>query len=482
MRIPDLLTWIGGVAEPSAVTLDSAEAIVNPNTGEVLTTARASSPAQVERAIAAATEAHAEGRWSALACDERAAVLERFAQALDARADEIAWLDAINAGVPISVTTLFASSAGDTVRGAVTHALALGDEHALEAGDRDVRVRRVPWGPAALITPWNAPSAMATKKLAYALAAGATVILKPSPASPFSAQLILEAAAEAEFPAGVVSMVLGGSNVGAALTGDARIAAISMTGSTPAGRAIAASAAPRFARLQLELGSNNPALVLSDADITYSARELAAGAMKLSGQWCEAPRHVFVMRDQHDALVEALRHELATLVIGDSTDAATTLGPVAFAARKAELEAQRDALVAAGARALTVGSVPAAGSFVAPTLILGERLVPESEIFGPLLLIEPVDSPSDAIARANSGHVGLAGYVFTQDLKLGRQLGQRLVAGEVKLNGTSVLDMAPGSEQSFFGTSGIGGHGDAALLQFFTGVQVIGSDIPGLPL
>jgi phenylacetaldehyde dehydrogenase len=204
--------------------------------------------------------------------------------------------------------------------------------------------------------------------------------------------------------------------------------------------------------------------------------------MKLSGQWCEAPRQVFVAREVHDVLVAALEAELVGLVIGPSTDDVTTLGPVAFPARRDELLAQRDAFVAGGARAVEVGSPPAVGCFVTPTLIVGERLAPASEIFGPLLLVEPFDSPDEAIEVANAGAVGLAGYVYTSDLEAGRALGCELIAGEVKLNGSSVLDMAPGSSQSFFGSSGIGGHGDRELLEFFTGVQVIGTDMPGLPL
>lgn len=482
MQLPELLTWIGGAAEQSEISLPASEALLNPNTGEVLARSRASSPTQLDRAITVAHEAHADGRWSGLPVDARAEALERFAVGLDQVAEELAWLDSLNSGVPISVTRLFGSSAGGTVREAIRLAVELGDEQSLEAGDRDVRVRRVPWGPAALITPWNAPSAMAVKKLAFALAAGSVAVLKPSPASPFSAQLVLRAAVEAGLPEGVVSLVLGGADIGAALTADPRISVISMTGSTPAGRAIAAAAAPRFARMQLELGSNNPALVLADADIALTARTLVSGSMKLSGQWCEAPRHVFVARVHFDELVGALQTELAGLCVGASTDDDTTLGPVAFPARQSELFAQRDDLEASDAQVIEVGEIPSFGSFVAPTLIVGEQLSPASEIFGPMLLVEPFDEVEQAIARANAGFVGLAGYVFTEDLAAGRLIGARLIAGEVKLNSSSVLDMAPGSTQSFFGSAGIGGHGDRELLEFFTGVQVCGTDRAGLPL
>lgn len=482
MHLPELRTWIGGVAEASAEASPDDQALFDPNTGERLAENRASSLAQLDRAVTAATDAHERGDWYALGAEGRAEVLERFATELEARADHMAPLDSLNSGVPIAVTRLFAGSAGDTVRAAAAHAVTLGDERAVRADGRDVRVRRVPWGPVALITPWNAPSAMAVKKLAYALASGSTAVLKPSQASPWSAQLVAEAAASAGVPEGVVSLVQGDGRLGAELVADPRIRAISMTGSTTTGRSIAAAAAPRFARLQLELGSNNPAIVLADADLAGAADALAAGNLKLSGQWCEAPRKVFVARERLTALLEELERAFSAPRIGSSLDEQTTLGPVAFEGRRTDLLAQRDALVAAGARAIGVGEVPERGWFIAPTLIVGERVEPAGELFGPMLVVEPYDSVDEAIARANSGQVGLAGYVFTEDLALGHLLGSRLLAGEVKLNGTSVLDMSPDSTQSFFGESGIGGHGDAGLLEFFTGTQILGTDAPGLPL
>lgn len=480
MTFPELRTWVGGAPEPSARA--EATPLHDPNTGAPLAENRSSSLEQVRRAVDAAQSAHEDRRWSSLGVSRRAEYLEAFARGLEERAEQIAHLDALNAGVPISVTRLFAGSNGDTVRAAARRALALGDDTPLEAGDRDVRVHRVPWGPAALIAPWNAPSAMATKKIAYALAAGATAVLKPSPVSPWSAQLVMEAAAEAGLPAGVVSLVLGGGDVGEALVADPRIRAIAMTGSTPTGRAIAAVAAPRFTRLRLELGSNNPALVLADADLTAAARALVSGAMKLSGQWCEAPRRVLVPRFLLDDLVSALRAELATLTIGSSLEEATTLGPVASEGRLLDLLSQRDALVAAGATAVSVGEVPERGWFLAPTLLVGESPEPGGELFGPLLTVSPYDDVDAAIGMANSGQVGLAAYVFTADLDRGHELGALLTAGEVKVNGTSVLDMSPASVQSFFGDSGLGGHGDADVLDFFAGKRIVGTDAPGLPL
>lgn len=483
--VPLLRTWIAGRAEES----EGPERIrpVDPNTGAALPLARETSEAQLERAIAEADAAHADARWRGLGLAERCRILEAFAAGLDERGAEIARLDALDSGVPISVTQLFGGGNGDTVRDAIVHARTAAAAGPLDADHADVRVHRIPWGPAALITPWNAPSAMVVKKMAYALAAGAPVVVKPSSAAPHSAELIAEAAAAAGFPAGTWSLVRGGAVLGKALSEEPRIAAISMTGSTPVGRDIAVRSAARFARVQLELGANNPAIVRADADIPATAQALISGAWKLSGQWCEAPRRVYAAASVHGELLAALAAESERWVVGSSLEPATQIGPVAFPERREELLAQRDELVAAGARIVAEAAVPEAGCFVPPTILDGNGAEPEAEVFGPILVVHAIPETNDAfdaaaLAAASRGHVGLAAYVFTRDEEAGRALAVQLPAGEVKLNGTSVLDMAPGSEQSFFGASGLGGHGDARLLEFFTGARVVGADRPGLPL
>ncbi|GAA3877075.1 aldehyde dehydrogenase family protein [Leifsonia kafniensis] len=480
MNLPELTTWIDGAAEPSELADDTW--LHDPNTGAQLAPSRSSSTAQVDRAIAAAHAAHVDGEWLRLGVAGRAPFLLALADRLDELAAEIAELDALNSGVPISVTRLFAGSNGDTIRSAVARAVALGDHTVLAAEQGGVQLHRVPWGATALIMPWNAPSAMAVKKLAYALVSGAPAVMKPSPASPWSALLIAAATAELGFPAGVVNLVLGGAAVGNQLVSDPRIRAISMTGSTPTGRAIAAAAGPNLTRLRLELGSNNAAIVLQDADLSAAAASIVSGAMKLSGQWCEAPRRVIAPRELVDPLVEALVTAMSALRIGSSLDEQTELGPVAFEGRKLELEHQREALRAAGGVVIEVGAAPADGWFFAPTLVVGDTIDLDLEIFGPMLTVQPADSVTHAIDLANAGHVGLAGYVFGQDESTARAVGIQLDAGEIKINGTSVLDLCADSAQSFFGSSGIGGHGDADVLDFFSGKRIIGTDKPGLPL
>lgn len=476
---PELNTWIDGNRELSEVI--TTHAVCDPNTNDAVQPGRASSPAQLERAISVAEDVHRDGRWRTAGVVERAAALDRFADRLAERADEIAVLDAVNTGVPVSVTRMFSASLAGTVRQAATLATERGDEVSLPADQGPVRLRHIPWGPTALIIPWNAPSAIMVKKMAFALAVGAPVIVKPSPFAPWSAQLIAEAAAET-LPAGLVAVVLGAGEIGAQLCADRRIKAISMTGSTPTGQAIARVAADNLTRLRLELGSTNPAVVCADADVAVTARLLCDGMVKLNGQWCEAPRSVFVEHSVHAELVDALSALVTQMSVGSSLDETTQIGPMAYRARRIELEQQREQLVSHGRRVAATVEVPGFGAFFGPTIIDGDGPDLGEEVFGPMLVVESCASEGDAVDRANRVAGGLAAYVFTRDVTRGLELAGGLYSGEVKLNGTSVLDMSPESAQSFFGLSGLGGHGDRDVLQFYSGKQVAGVDLVDPPL
>lgn len=481
MNPPELLTWIDGTPEQSEIADDTT--LNDPNTGEVLQHSRSSSPSQVDRAIAAADAAHRDGRWRSLTPEARADVLDRFAHELQAVAEDIAVADALNSGVPIGITRGFATGIVDVVTDVADRLRRRGDSVRVEAGDRTVVKTRVPWGVAALILPWNAPAFMVTKKLAYALAAGATTVVKPSSFSPWSAQIVVAAAHRAGFPAGSVNLVTGTGSMGRTLVSDPRVRAISMTGSTTTGQAIASSAGANLTRLQLELGSNNPALVRADANLQLTASQLIRGVTKLSGQWCEAPRRVYVHRNTYEPLIEALTHELDSLQIGSSLDDTSEVGPLAYRARVEELDAQLSALKAQGANIYRATvNAPERSSFFAPTLAYGEGLELTDEVFGPLLTITPYDDEAAAIELANHGSHGLAGYVFTANEPEGLHLAMALEAGEVKVNGTSVLDMADDSAQGFFAQSGIGGHGNDEVLEFFTGWRIVGTDQDNLPI
>jgi phenylacetaldehyde dehydrogenase len=295
---------------------------------------------------------------------------------------------------------------------------------------------------------------------------------------------VADAIHRADLPRGVFQMVHGGPTTGAALTSDARVKVISYTGSLAAGRAIARAAAEHFTALQLELGGNNPAIVRADADVDATAASLASGMLKLNGQWCEAPGKVLVARERHDDLVDALRDHLGRWHIGHHLDPDTQVGPLSHEAHRARLQQQVDALVADGGDVITAGDLPdLPGWFWAPRLVVGvpaERCV--DELFGPVVSVHAVDDDEAAVAAANDTPFGLAGYVFSSDLDAAQALGRRIRFGEVKINGTSVIDLTPTSTQSFWGLSGIGGHGNAEVFRFFTGSQIVGVDHTDVPI
>ena len=379
---------------------------------------------------------------------------------------------------------LFGGSLAGNFRDAIGH---LGDGWAsidLSEDGRPVELLRIPWGPTAIFVPFNAPAAVAAKKVAYALAAGAPVILKAPENGPFGCNLLADAIDAAGLPAGVFQLVHGGEDVGARLTTDPRIRAIAFTGSVVTGRAIARAAAEDFKAVQLELGGNNPAIVRADADIELTAKALADGMVKLNGQWCEAPGKVLVARELHDSLVAALERHLREVRIGSADDEQAQLGPLAFEAHRSRLDAQVQQLVDTGAEVVVAGDVPdLPGWFWAPRIIVGASAADAvEEMFGPVVTIHPVDSDDEAIAIANDSPSGLAGYVFGTDIAAAMDVGRRIRFGEVKINSTSLLDMSPRSVQSFWRSSGVGGHGDADVFRFFCGSQIVGIDRPGLPI
>lgn len=458
--------------------------LCDPSTGEPIAQQAATDLATVERAIAAAAEVDRLGSWRDLGVEDRCAYLERIADRLDGMGEEIGAAEALGSGVPISTARLFGGSLAGSFRDAAGH-LRDGWIHSdLGEEGRPVELLRIAWGPTVVLVPWNAPAAMAAKKVAYALAAGAPVILKPPEWAPFGCNLLADAIEFAELPAGVFQLVHGGVDVGVALTTDPRVRAVAFTGSVATGRAIARAGAEDFKALQLELGGNNPVVVRSDADVQTTAAVLAAGMIKLNGQWCEGPGKLFVARELHDDLVAALVTRLRAYRIGAVFDEATQVGPLAHEKHRALLDSQIGRLVEAGGEVIVAGETPdLAGWFWPPRVVVGtDPAVAIDELFGPVVTVHPVDSDEEAVALANASPYGLAGYVFGTDVEAAMSVGRRIRFGEVKVNGTSLLDLSPQSVQSFWRNSGIGGHGDKDVFRFFCGAQIVGMDRPDLPI
>jgi len=461
MALVQLELVAGELAPPGAALGGDHE---DPNSGEAIAPRLASTEEAVERALAASFASWEEGHGSV---QERAEMLGRLAGEVDTRAERIAVAEALDTGVPISVTRMIAGSLGDILRAVAALAVETLAPRSLEADGRRVEQLRPPWGPAALLVPWNAPAPTATGKIANALAAGCPAIVKPSEHAGAACSLIAEAAVAAGFPAGALQVVHGDGRLGAQLATDPRIRAVALTGGQASGRAVAAAAAPRMAALRLELGGTNPAVVTADADVEATAEALVKGMIKLSGQWCEAPRRVLVAGELYDALREALETRMAAVRVGSSLDTATELGPLGN-------RPHFERVCARLGRA-----VPEGGFFLAPAIVAGS---PHEELFAPVLAVHPVDSEEEAIAEANAPGDGLGAYVFAGDDGRGLALARRLHAGEVRINGTGLLDLAPAAEQSFWGSSGIGAHGRQNALTFFTGARVVGVDDRAAPI
>jgi betaine-aldehyde dehydrogenase len=457
---------------------------VDPNTREPVHRLAFTAPDDVERALRHAERSYDARPWDEEARHERAAILDRVADLVETRIEDIARTDSLTSGTPIGVTRLVAAFLPHRIRATAADLRAIPRVTALEAGGRDVRLFKVPWGPAAVLTPWNGPSFIPAAKVVSAIAAGCPVILKPSEHAPASAQVVAECFVEAGLPAGTLQLLHGAGDVGARLTGDPRIKAVSFTGGPAAGRAIARAAAEDFKVLQLELGGNNPVIVLDDADLDLTADGILDGMTKLNGQWCEGPGKVLAPRALVGPLVDALTERISKLVVGHSLDEDAQVGPISNEPHFRTLESRIDGLRELGATIHQPAQLPELGGwFLSPTVAVGAD--PDgatAELFGPVVSVHAVDSADEALRIANANPSGLDAYVFGTDTDRAIEVGSRIVAGEVRVNGAKVADLGDDSAQSFWGPSGIGGHGPAESVRVFCGDRVVGVDSPDLPL
>lgn len=457
---------------------------LDPNTLEPVHRSVTTSGEDVDRALRYAEAAYDVGRWDQDARNERAAMLERVADAMEERLEDIARADALTSGTPITATRTAAGFLPYRIRATAQDLRNIPRVTALEAQGRDVRLYRIPWGPAAILTPWNGPSFIPAAKVVSAVAAGCPVLLKPSEHAPASAQIVVECFVHAGLPSGALQLLHGTGEVGARLTGDPRVKVVSFTGGPAAGRAIARAGAENFTVLQLELGGNNPVVVLEDADIDVTADGILDGMTKLNGQWCEGPGKVLAPESLVESLREALTTRIDALVVGHSLDESVQVGPISNGPHFTTLQSRVDGLRGLGARIDQPATLPDLGGyFMSPTVATGAD--PEqatAELFGPIVSLHGVRSVDEAVRIANAHPSGLDAYVFGTDTGRAIEVGSRIVAGEVRVNGAKVADLGDDSAQSFWGPSGIGGHGPAESVRVFCGDRVVGVDSPDLPL
>ncbi|MEV0336546.1 aldehyde dehydrogenase [Nocardia sp. NPDC050717] len=434
--------FIGGnwVAATSDATFD----VVSPFSGELVGTVAAGSKADVDAAVTAAREAFDKGPWPRMTLGERADLVRRFRENLAADAPRIAETVTAEMGVPIAQTT--ASQAGAALALLDTN-LELAEQYPWRSLRRsalgNALVVRRAIGVVAAVIPWNAPISVAMLKLAPALLAGCTVILKPSPEAPLSSNHLAAAAAAAGVPDGVLNIVTADRAESEYLVTHPGVDKVSFTGSTAAGRRIASLCGDDVRRYTLELGGKSAAIVLDDADIASTANALRTLSFRYNGQACTNKTRIVVQRSMHDDLVEALASEISAIQVGDPSDPATELGPLVSDRQRTRVEGYIRAGLDEGAALTVGGGRPAgldAGQFVEATMFTGvtnDMTIAREEIFGPVVAVIAVDDVDEAVAVANDSLYGLSGAVFSADDERAMLVAQRLATGSVEVNGAS---------------------------------------------
>lgn len=448
---------------------DSTLDVINPATGSLFCTVPRASEDQALRAIAAAKRA--KTGWAETPVAERAALLLKFADAIDARLDELARALVQEQGKPLAQAQGEIGYAAIFVR----YFASLDIKPKILQDDTNGRIelQRRPLGVVVGITPWNFPFLMPIGKLAPALMAGNCFVLKPAPTTPVVALMIGEIAAGI-FPAGVVNVIVDDNDLGPVLTAHPDVAKVSFTGSTPTGRKIMQSAASTLKRLTLELGGNDAAIVLDDADVARTAKGIAGAAFMNAGQVCIAVKRAYVHDSIYDAMCDALAKEVADLHQGNGLEQGVTIGPIQNRAQfeKAShyLEvAHRDGKVIAGGAV-----VDQPGYFVQPTVVRdisdGSVLVDEEQ-FSPILPVVRFEDLDAVIDAANATEYGLGGSVWSSNIERATQVAQRIESGTVWINNAAAL--APHVPFGGAKQSGVGVEFGEEGLDEFTQITVI---------
>ena len=476
MSLPALQDLVDG--ERLSPTVDLGQWLEDPNTGEQVQPMLGTSSEVLRRALAAAQRVHEEGTWSSLSPLERADWLDRYADALMPRCPEVARLESLTTGAPISQTTMLSFIVHAAFRLVAEQLRAGLLTRTFDGPAGEVVVRRLPLGPALCLVPWNAPAPMAAHKVASALGAGCPVILKPSEFAPHGCGALADAAVEIGLPAGVFQLVHGDVTVGQALVDDPRIRAVSFTGGLPGGRAIAAASVETLRPVQLELGGHNALVVLPDADLDQAAGAVVGLMTTLNGQWCRSLGRLIVPAGLQDELLDRVLAALSKVALGHSLSGDSQMGPIVHSGHLAHLRARTEAL---GGKVHSSTPLPELGGhFLAPTLVTGVASEDAlHEIFGPVATVHPYGTVDEAVALANATPYGLEAYVVGTDTSVALAVGSRLRAGGVKVNGVSPLSLHLMAPRPAWGLSGLGAEGTVETITFFTGEQVVG--VEGFP-
>ena len=468
--------FIGGTFTPSvaAGTFES----LNPASNEVLVLAADGQVADVDAAVGAARRAFDEGPWPRLTAAERAGVLRDVAAGVRARAEEFIAREVADIGMPV------AQMRGLAERTAVNFEYYAGVVSELygrsfQVGDEFLNYTiRKPVGVAGLIMPWNAPLMLSSWRIAPALAAGNTVVLKPAEWSPLSSTLLASVLADAGVPAGVFNVVQGfGETAGAALSAHPGVDLICFTGETTTGQTIIAAGAPTLKRSSVELGGKSPVVVFDDADPELCVDAAVAQIFTMNGQRCTAGSRLLVQGNLYEEIIAAVAERAKRIRVGDPTDPRTELGPLIRPEHRARVLEYIASARAQGARVLAGGERPpglAEGNFLQATVIAdvtADMTVFQEEIFGPVLVATPFSDEADAIALANATPYGLAAYVWTNDIRRAHRVAHAIDTGMCWINAQNVRDL-----RTPFGgvkASGIGREGGDYAFDFYCETEIV---------
>jgi acyl-CoA reductase-like NAD-dependent aldehyde dehydrogenase len=462
VKSPDCF-FIGGKWEKPSSTSKARLDVISPVTEKVVLSFPEAQPADVDRAVAAARKAFDEGPWPRMSAQERGKALLKVAELLKARLPDLAHTWTTQVGAPISLTRYLSGQPPQLFEyyGNLIQNYPLIDERVGGHGER-VRVVKEAVGVVAAITPWNAPLVLLCYKVAAALAAGCTIVAKPAPETPADAYILAECIEAAGLPPGVFNVIPAGRETGDYLIRHAGIDKISFTGSSAAGRHIAAVAAERLARTSFELGGKSAAIILEDAEVAKVLPSLVMFSMPITGQVCFSLTRVLVPESRKKEIADAYIAAISGVKVGDPMDPATQMGPLAMQRQLTRVQGYIAKGKAEGAKLSLGGGRPKGldrGWFIEPTVftdVAQTMTIAREEIFGPVVSFIPYKDVDDAVQKANDTIYGLHGAVYTQDPERGYAIARRVRSGSITVNGLIVDPTMPfgGFKQSGTGREG----------------------------
>ncbi|MCH6469819.1 5-carboxymethyl-2-hydroxymuconate semialdehyde dehydrogenase [Sinomonas terrae] len=455
--------------------------VLDPVTNTTYATAASGQKADIDAAVAAATEAFEHGPWPRMKPRARARILNAIADAVEAQEDRLAEMETFDTGLPITQARGQAQRAAENFRFFADLIVAQQDNALKVPGSQLNYVNRKPIGVAGLITPWNTPFMLESWKLAPSIASGCTVVLKPAEFTPLSASLWADIFEEAGLPEGVFNLVNGfGETAGDSLVKHPDVPLISFTGESSTGQLIFRNCAENLKGMSMELGGKSPAVVFADADLDAAIDSTLFGVFSLNGERCTAGSRILVERSIYDEFTERYAERAKNIVVGDPHDPKTQVGALVHPEHYekvmsyVEIGKSEGRLLAGGGRPENLPEGQEHGSYVAPTVfadVKPDARIFQEEIFGPVVAITPFDDDDEALSLANNTKYGLAAYVWTNDLKRAHNFAQSINAGMVWLNSHNVRDL-----RTPFGgvkASGLGHEGGYRSIDFYTDQQAV---------